>query len=129
MATQVLPHHPLKRHRIQNLALWALQLGLAFMFLNAAIPKFLGNPMMVQVFDKVGFGQWFRYLTASLETIGTIGLLIPAFAGYAGLLLAAVMAGAVISHLTVLGGSPAIPFALLAGSLIVAWGRLGARIR
>jgi uncharacterized membrane protein YphA (DoxX/SURF4 family) len=109
--------------------LWALQLVLGFFFLQAGIPKLLGNPMMVKIFDVIGLGQWFRYLTGSLEVIGTIGLLIPALAGYAALLLAAVMAGAVVSHLTVLGGSPAIPLALLAGSLIVAWGRLGAKIK
>jgi len=32
-------------------------------------------------------------------------------------------ASPVIAHLTVLGGSPAIPLALLIGMAIVAWGR------
>src|SRR4051794_28170696 len=125
MATQVVPRPTLNRHFWKNLALWVLQTGLAFMFVSAAVPKLIGNPMMVQVFDKIGAGQWFRYLTGSLEVIGSIGLLIPGIAGYAALLLAAVMAGAVTAHLTILGGSPAIPLGLLAGSLVVAWGRLG----
>ena len=125
MATQAVPQPGLNRHLLKNLGLWAIQLGLAFMFLNAGMPKLLGNPTMVQVFGMIGWGQWFRYLTGSLEIIGAIGLLFPAIAGYAGLLLATVMAGAAVAHLAVLGGSPVLPLGLLAASLIVAWGRLG----
>jgi putative oxidoreductase len=68
---------------------------------------------MVAAFEKVGVGQWFRYLTGTLEVIGAIGLLIPRFAFFAALLLVVVMIGAVISHLTVLGGSPVSPIVLL----------------
>jgi uncharacterized membrane protein YphA (DoxX/SURF4 family) len=124
MATQLIPHPTLNRNLVKNLALWVIQLGLAFMFLKAGILKLTGNPMMVQIFAVIGIGQWFRYLTGVLEVTGAIGLLIPGLSGYAALLLAAVMTGAVLSHLAILGGSPVIPLVLLAASLLVAWGRL-----
>jgi uncharacterized membrane protein YphA (DoxX/SURF4 family) len=127
MATQVVPHPSWNRHLVWNLALWILQIGLAFVFLNAGTAKLAGNPMMVQIFNVIGIGQWFRYLTGSLEIVGAIGLFIPRLAGYAALLLSAVMAGAIFSHLTVLGGSPLMPVVLLAASLVVVWGRLGRR--
>src|SRR5438552_1264953 len=106
MATQPIPRPVVNRHLLKNLALLALQIGLAFLFLKAGIPKLTGDPMFVQIFDKIGLGQWFRYLTGSFEVIGSIGLLIPGLAGYAALLLATVMTGAVVTHLVVLGGSP-----------------------
>ncbi len=68
---------------------------------------------MVATFQKIGVGQWFRYLTGSLEVLGAIGLLVPGYVFYAAALLATVMVGAVIAHLTVLGGSPAAPAMLL----------------
>ncbi len=68
---------------------------------------------MVAVFEKVGVGQWFRYVTGLLEVIGAIGLLLPRYSFFAAILLAMVMIGAVVSHLTVLGGSPLAPIVLL----------------
>jgi putative oxidoreductase len=49
-----------------------------------------------------------------LEVAGAIGLLISRYAFYAAILLALVMVGAIIAHLTVLGTYPAAPIVLLA---------------
>ena len=46
---------------------------------------------------------------ASLEVAAGIGLLISGYAFYAAVLLAMVMAGAFIAHVTVLGSFPARP--------------------
>jgi uncharacterized membrane protein YphA (DoxX/SURF4 family) len=85
----------------------------AVAFLGAGGSKLAGAQPMVDTFQKVGLGQWFRYLTGLLEVGGAIGLLFPRFAFYAALLLACVMVGAVVAHLTVLGGSPVAPIVLL----------------
>jgi uncharacterized membrane protein YphA (DoxX/SURF4 family) len=100
---------------------WLLQLGLAAVFLFAGAKKLMADPMMVEAFTTVGLGQWFRVLTGVLEVGGGIGLLIPAMAANAALMLAVVMAGAAVAHLTVLGGSPMLAFALLAGCIAVVW--------
>jgi hypothetical protein len=47
-----------------------------------------------------------RYVTGAIEVIGAILILIPSPAGFGALLLACMMAGAVIIHLTVLPASP-----------------------
>jgi putative oxidoreductase len=39
--------------------------------------KLAAAPTMIAVFAKVGLGQWFRYLTGTLEVIGAVGLLVP----------------------------------------------------
>jgi putative oxidoreductase len=99
--------------RSANVALWVLQILVAAAFLAAGGSKLAGVQQMVDVFEKVGVGQWFRYVTGLLEVGGAIGLLIPRYTFYAAALLATVMVGAVISHLTILGGSPAAPVVLL----------------
>jgi uncharacterized membrane protein YphA (DoxX/SURF4 family) len=93
------------------------------MFLMAGSSKLLGNPMMVGMFQTIGIGQWFRYLTGGLEVVGAILLLIPALAGLGGALLVLVMIGAVATHLFIIGGSPAIPIVLLVVTALIAWGR------
>ena len=40
--------------------------------------KLSGDPRMVGLFDAIGVGQWFRYVTGSLEVLGAILLLIHA---------------------------------------------------
>ncbi len=107
-----------------NVFLWILQILLAAMFLMAGSMKLIGAADMVSMFEKIGLGQWFRYVTGGLEVIGVIGLLIPRTAGVAALLLVCVMAGAVLTHLFVIGGNPALPVGLLVATIVIAWGRL-----
>jgi putative oxidoreductase len=93
----------------------------ALAFLAAGGAKLAGVAAMVELFDKVGLGQWFRYFTGLLEVAGAIGLLILRYAFYAAIVLAIVMVGAVITHLTVIGGSPLPAVALLALSGTIAY--------
>jgi hypothetical protein len=92
-------------------------------FLFAGSLKFAGSPEVVQTFDVIGFGQWFRYLTGALEVVGGMALLIPAAAALGAILLMCVMAGAVLTHLFLIPGSPVPAFVLMLLCLFVAWGR------
>jgi putative oxidoreductase len=109
----------------KNIALWVVQVLLACAFIAAGEPKLAGAPMMVQVFDTIGAGQWFRYVTGGLEVGSAILLLIPGLAGIASVLLACVMVGAILTHLTVLHSAPTGPVVLLVLTAIVLWGRWG----
>jgi putative oxidoreductase len=98
------------------ITLWTLS-GLV----GAGGTKLAGAAAMVELFDKVGLGQWLRYFTGPLEVAAGIGLLISRYAFYAAVLLAIVMAGAFIAHVTVLGSSPAAPVVLFVLSGIIAY--------
>ncbi len=56
--------------RIVNVGLWVLQSGAGGMFLMVGFFKLSGDPQMVGLFDAVRVGQWFRYVTGSLEVLG-----------------------------------------------------------
>jgi putative oxidoreductase len=116
IATNTLPAASSKGRII---TLWTLSGLAALAFIAAGGGKLAGIPAMVEVFDKVGLGQWFRYFTGLLEVAGGIGLLVPRYAFHAARLLAIVMVGAVIAHLTVLGGSfaPALVLLVLTGTI------------
>lgn len=106
---------------IQKRILWGVRIFLALAFAAAGIAKLAGVPQMIQVFDAVGVGQWFRYLTGAIEVVGAVLLLIPVTGFYAGLLLTATMAGALVTHLFVIGGNPAPALVLLTMSAFAAW--------
>jgi putative oxidoreductase len=112
---------PADSGKARLITLWILSGLVALAFLGAGGGKLAGTAAMVELFDKVGRGQWFRYFTGLLEVAGGIGLLIPRYAFYAAGLLAVIMVGAIITHLTVLGTSPAAPVVLLILSGIIAW--------
>lgn len=99
----------------------AARLLVAFAFVLAGAAKLIGLPMMVEVFDHVGLGQWFRYVTGGIEVVGGILVLTSLYAGAAASLLAATMVGAVAAHLTVVPGSPLPAAILLALSAFIAW--------
>ena len=109
--------------KIINVGLWILQIGAAGMFLMVGFFKLSGDPRMVALFDAIGLGQWFRYVTGSLEVLGAVLLLIPRLSGLGALLLVGVMLGAVATHLFVVGGSPMMAIILLIVTGVVAWGR------
>ena len=113
---------PVRHGRTSRVALWALQLALAGMFLLAGSSKLLGAAEMVALFDAIGVGQWFRYVTGLIEVSSAIALLVPSLAVFGALALLATMLGAVATHLFIVGGSPAMPAILLLGSAVV-WER------
>jgi putative oxidoreductase len=100
---------------------WVLRILLATAFLAAGGAKLAGAPVMVQMFEKLGIGQWFRVVTGAFEVSGAILLLIPRLTFYGAGLLMLVMIGAITAHLTVLGGNPAPPLVLLALNGLTAW--------
>ena len=103
------------------ITLWTLSGLVALAFIAAGGGKLAGTAVMVELFDKVGLGQWFRYFTGTLEVLASIGLLISRYAFYAAVLLAIVMVSAIVAHVTVLGGSPAPAVVLLVLSGIIAY--------
>lgn len=112
-----------KPSKVLNLTIWGVQILAAFAFLAAGGAKLSGAPAMVEMFDKIGFGQWFRYLTGSLEVIGAVLLLVPRTAAIGGWLLATVMVGAIGTHLLMIGGNPIPPAVLLVLTIAVGWNR------
>ena len=104
-----------------NIACWVLQGLAAAAFLAAGGSKLAAAPAMVEVFAKLGAGQWFHYVTGALEVIGAVALLLPRAAFYGAALLATVMVGAIVTHLAVLGGSPIPALVLLVIVGTVAW--------
>ena len=117
-------HTPaIPRGRGALVALWLTQFAVAAMFLFAGGLKLTGAPEMVGLFDAIGVGQWFRYVTGSIEVVSAVALLVPAWAAFGALLLIPTMIGAVVTHLFIVGGSAVPATVLLVGSLAIAWAR------
>lgn len=85
---------------------------LTLAFLAAGLAKLAGVQMMIDTFDAVGVGQWFRYVTGIIEVGAAVLLWVPGLQAVAAGLLVCTMIGATIAHLTVLP-SPAIPAVVL----------------
>ena len=111
--------------RAYTIALWTLQVLVAAFLFFSAVMKLTGAEEMVALFDSIGIGQWFRYVTGSIQIIGTALLVVPKFALLGALVLASTMGGAVLTHLFVIGGSTLVPFTLFAALLGIAWARRG----
>jgi len=109
--------------KIANVVLWVLQIAAAGMFLMVGFLKLSGNAQLVGLFEAIGLGQWFRYLTGTLEVAGAFLLLIPRTSGLGALILGGVMTGAVVTHVFIVGGSPLMAIILLVVTGVVAWRR------
>jgi putative oxidoreductase len=116
-----------QRSRSVTGVLWVLQIVSAGMFLLSGSLKLAGVPMMVQMFGVIGLGQWFRYLTGTIEVVAAVLLLIPSVAAYGAAVLAVTMVGAILTHLFIIGGSPIVPILLLASTMAIAVARRSGR--
>jgi putative oxidoreductase len=115
--------HSSTAQRMGTALVWTLQVGTAAMFLFAGSLKLAGEPLMVHEFGIIGLGQWFRYFTGGLEVISAVLLVVPSLAFFGALALAATMIGAILTHLFIIGGSPAVPIVLLVATASIAWAR------
>ncbi len=113
--------------RARTAAVWILSVAAAGMFLMAGWGKLSGTPQMVGLYDAIGLGQWFRYLTGAVEVTSALALFVPSMAAFGAAALAATMVGAIATHLFIVGGSVAIPMMLLAATSFVAWTRWSQR--
>jgi hypothetical protein len=60
-----------ERHgAIDVLKTWLPRVALAIVFVSAGALKFAAHSVYVRIFDEIGLGQWFRYLTGVVERRG-----------------------------------------------------------
>ena len=106
---------------------WALRAGVALVFTIFALEKLVGSDW-VAMFDQIGLGQWFRYVTGALQLAGSILLLFPRTARLGAALIGSTMVGAMAVHVFVLPtgvGGAIIPAALLPLVIGAGWSGRG----
>lgn len=82
---------------------WVCRLTAAIILLQTLFFKFTGAEESVYIFTKVGLEPAGRYGTGVVELVAAVLLLFRCHAWIGALLATGVMAGAIFSHLTVLG--------------------------
>ena len=99
----------------RRIGTWVLQGIVATAFLAAGAAKLAGAAYMIQLFDQIGLGQGFRYVTGVVEVVGALALIAPGLVAFGGLWLGGTMFFAVLTHVFVLHTSP-VP-AIVLGTL------------
>lgn len=108
-------------NRVVRYGVLGLRALLTVIFLLAGVSKLIGVEFMVEMFETIGLGQWFRYVTGAVE-VGSAALLwLPGFQAIGAGLLTLTMIGAALAHALVIGPSmvPAIVLGII--SAIVFW--------
>src|SRR5438874_4153476 len=99
-----------------NILSWVLRAIAAVILLQTLYFKFTAAPESVYIFTKVGAEPWGRLGSGVVELIAAVLILTPRFTWLGSILAAGVMAGAILSHLTILGievqGDKGLLFAL-----------------
>jgi uncharacterized membrane protein YphA (DoxX/SURF4 family) len=82
---------------------WIARIAVAVILLQTLFFKFTAAPESVYIFTKVGAEPWGRIGSGIVELIAAILLLVPRTAWLGAGIAMGVMAGAIVSHLTILG--------------------------
>src|ERR1041385_565597 len=100
---KIIPANTAQTSRTISVLSWILRVIAAVILLQTLFFKFTAAPESVYIFTKVHAEPWGRIGSGVLELIAAILLLTPRFTWLGSLLSACAMAGAVLSHLTLLG--------------------------
>ena len=84
-----------RRGAIDVITTWLPRIALAAVFLLVGSLKFRAHSPWVPIFNRIGVGDWFRYLTGVMQIAGALLLLVPPAAAIGFLLLGCTMLGAV----------------------------------
>jgi uncharacterized membrane protein YphA (DoxX/SURF4 family) len=108
--------------RTQAVVSWILQLVVAGILLQTLFFKFTAAKESVYIFSTLGLEPWGRIGSGIAELIAAVLLLIPSLSPFGALLTMAVLAGAIVSHLTVLGIEVMGDGGLLFGLALISFG-------
>jgi hypothetical protein len=96
-------NNPSSLSTAQTVTSWILQLAAAGILLQTLYFKFTGAEESVYIFTTLGMEPWGRIGSGVAELLAAVLLLAPATAPLGALVAMGVMAGALVSHVTVLG--------------------------
>jgi hypothetical protein len=82
-----------------------LRAGLGALIIVIAVSKLNADPhgMWFHIFEKIGFGQWFRIVAAVMQIGGGVLLFFPGTCRVGAVSIGATMIGAVVTDIVVLG--------------------------
>ncbi len=98
-----------------------IRAALTVAFLYFGLRKLLGYHVDVAIYEAIGFGQFPRYITGSVEVIGALLLWKRGVEGFAGLLLLGTMCVGLSALLIWVGPPYWHMLVLMAGCGVVAW--------
>jgi putative oxidoreductase len=89
--------------KTQTLLFWVARIIAALILLQTLFFKFTGAPESIELFTKLGVEPWGRIGTGILELVTAVLILIPATVWLGAVLAIGLMAGAIASHILVIG--------------------------
>src|SRR5438045_5920552 len=89
--------------KICTIIAWICRVAAAVILLQTLFFKFTAAPESVYIFTRVGLEPWGRIGSGIVELIAAILLFVPRLAWLGAGIAIAVIGGAIMSHLTVLG--------------------------
>jgi hypothetical protein len=100
---------------------WLPRIAVALVFTFLGKDKFAAQSDWVAIFDHIGFGQWFRYVTGALQVGGALLVLIPRTFAIGIIVLSCTMLGAMATWIFSFDApfNALFPGAILGGLLIV----------
>lgn len=103
-----------------NRIAWFFQVLMGILYLIACSGKVISHPEVIQNFHNWGYPNGFYLIIGGLELLGGVLLFHPKSAGYASIILMAVMIGATMTHIVHQEGLIVLkPLGYMVGLIIV----------
>ncbi len=96
--------------KARHVVVRVFRMVLGLFFIADGIIKLTGISRTVEMFDRIGWGQWFRYFTGSLVLLGGVGILLRLRWTFYGAVACAASVGAgTLFYIFTLHNEPTLP--------------------
>ncbi|HEY4300162.1 MAG TPA: DoxX family membrane protein [Candidatus Didemnitutus sp.] len=106
---------------IRLIITWILRILLGLAFLGVGIEKLTGTMGTIQFFDAIGWGQWFRYVTGALDTVGALLIFKPRWTSYGAIIVTCSVGLGTVLCFTLALFNPILPLVLTLLGATLAW--------
>ncbi len=94
---------------------------LGLFFVADGIIKLTGISQTIEMFDRIGWGQWFRYFTGGVVLLGGLGILVRLrWTFYSAVACAATVGAGALFYVFTLHHDPTLPAVITALTIVLA---------
>lgn len=100
---------------------WILRCLLGLAFLGIGIEKLTGTMGTIPFFAAIGWGQWFRYASGALDTLGALLIFVPRWTSYGALIITGTVGLGTVLCFTMAIFNPIFPLVMTLLAATLAW--------
>lgn len=108
-------------HKTRRGVVWVLRVLVGVLFVIIGVEKLTGTMGTVPFFAAIGWGQWFRFASGAIDTVGALLIFLPRWTSYGAMIITCTVGLGTVLCFTMSLFNPLFPLAMTLLAATLAW--------